>query len=232
MNKKNNKKSHTVIAIDGPSASGKSSVSRAVARRLGWVYVDSGAVYRGLTWELLRRGVDTRDAAEVEDVLPDVRPEFFLDADRGVRFSIDKAVLDAELRSDEVCQHVSYVAAVPAVRTQVTAWLRDMTRFGNLVMEGRDIGTAVFPDAQLKIYLDADIATRARRRHGELQGRRVLVDVQDVGESLQQRDDLDRGRALNPLQIAEDAQVVDTTSMSLEDVAAHVLAAYRELAQP
>ena len=83
MNKKNNKKNHTVIAIDGPSASGKSSVSRAVARRLGWVYVDSGAVYRGLTWELLRRGVDTRDAAEVEDVLPDVCPEFFLDADRG-----------------------------------------------------------------------------------------------------------------------------------------------------
>ena len=218
-----------LIAVDGPSASGKSSVSREVARQLGWVYVDSGAVYRGLTWAFLRCGVDTRDAAAVARALPDMRLEFFLDADRAVRFRIGETVLNAELRSDEVCRHVSYVAAVPAVRARVVAWLRDMTRFGNLVMEGRDIGTAVFPNAALKFYLDADLATRARRRHGELQSQPAPADVQDVGASLQQRDALDRGRAVHPLQAAPDARVLDTTAMSLAEVVACVLAAYREL---
>lgn len=227
-----NQKMNRIIAIDGPSASGKSSVSREVARRLGWVYVDSGAVYRGLTLEFLRRGMDTRDAAAVECALPDVRLEFFLDAARAVRFRIGEAVLNAELRSDEVCRHVSHVAAVPAVRAQVVEWLRGMVRFGNLVMEGRDIGTVVFPGAILKIYLDADLETRARRRHLELADQMAPDGVHAVGASLQQRDALDRNRAVHPLQAAHDARVLDTTVMSLEEVVASVLAAFQELPPP
>ncbi len=220
-----------VIAIDGPSASGKSTVSRETARRLGWVYVDSGAVYRGLTWEFLRRGIDVRDAAAVARALPEVRVEFFLDETRAARCRINQAVLDAELRSAAVCENVSFVAAVPAVRAQVVEWLRSLTRFGNLVMEGRDIGTVVFPDAACKFYLDADPAERARRRQRELEARADPAALQAVDASLRQRDELDRGRATAPLRVAGDARVLETTAMDVAAVVECVVSAAAALTQ-
>lgn len=222
MNNGKNKQCR-ILAIDGPSASGKSTVSREIAGRLGWVYVDSGAIYRGLTWELLRRGVDMNDAAAIARTLPDIRVEYFIDDRRAARFRIDQKILDNELRSAEVCENVSLVAAVPEVRTQVVKWLKDLTRFGSLVMEGRDIGTVVFPQAEYKFYLDADPAERARRRQRDETAMNKAPDLSAVQDSLSRRDRRDSSRAAAPLRIAADARRLDTTEMNLPAVVDFIL---------
>lgn len=208
-----------VIAIDGPSASGKSTVARRVAARLGRLYVDSGALYRGLTWRTLEEGRDPAVPAETLAVLKGLPIEFFV-ADGAVRFKIGGCEPVAEIRGERVNERVSLVAAVPEVRAQATAWLRDMTVHGALVMEGRDIGTVVFPDARFKFYLDASPEERARRRQGELAG----TDVGRVMASLQTRDRQDSGRSTAPLRVAPDARTVDTTGLSIDDVVDRIVA--------
>lgn len=212
--------SNDVIAIDGPSASGKSTVARRVAACLGRLYVDSGALYRGITWRTLEDG---HDPARPEQVLATLRAmvvEFFVEAG-AVRFRIGGYEPVAEIRGERVNERVSEVAANHAVREQVTAWLRSMASQGALVMEGRDIGTVVFPDAAHKFYLDASPEERARRRHAELAG----TDVTRVMASLQTRDRRDSGRQTAPLRVAGDARVVDTTGLSIDAVAARIVAA-------
>lgn len=207
------------VAIDGPSASGKSTVARKAARALNFNYVDSGAVYRGLTWKCLREGVDTEDAAAVTELVDRTRFEWFVEAG-AVRFTLDGEDPGAQVRSVPVQEHVSDVAAVPEVRTRVVRFLRDTTRFGNLVMEGRDIGTVVFPDTPYKFYLDADPEERARRRHQEmLKSAASDTTVDKVFASLQRRDRKDSTRKTAPLQIALGAQVIDSTTMVAEEVA-------------
>lgn len=222
---------HTVIAIDGPSASGKSTVARSVARRLGYLYVDSGAVYRGVTWEALQQGIDTADARAVGEAVSGWRVE--LHAGQGaVCFTIEGREPVAALRSESVNRCVSPVAAVPAVRRCVVGWLRDALRFGALVMEGRDIGTAVFPDAAHKFYLDADPAERARRRQGELAGAGRSVALGRVADSLARRDVIDRTRAADPLQVAPGAVVIDSTSLAAEEVVSLILEHVRRCDAP
>ena len=213
-----------VIAIDGPAASGKSTVSRRVAARLGFLYVDSGALYRGMTWAALREGADCMDQAAVLRVVETCPIEFFVE-DGAVRFAIDGIEPGDELRTDAINEHVSPVAANPGVRVKVVAWLRDMLRFGHLVVEGRDIGTKVFPDARVKFYLDADPEERARRRHGETAGG---ASVAQVGASLKRRDRIDSGRKVDPLKTAEDACVIDSTDLSIDDVVELVVSAWNE----
>ena len=215
-------KDNNIIAIDGPAASGKSTVSRRVAAALGYLYVDSGALYRAVTLKMLQFGVNALDFPAVAAALPRVAPEFFA-ADGAVRFRLDGEEPAEQLRSQIVNENVSAVAANPDVRRQVTAWLRRMTEFGSLVMEGRDIGTAVFPDAPFKFYLDADPAERARRRQLEIAARTDGVSVQEVGESLKRRDTIDSGRKTAPLRIAPGAVVVDSTGMTIDDVVRSVL---------
>ena len=154
----------TVIAIDGPSASGKSTVARQAAHALGFNYVDSGALYRGLTWKCLRENVDIDHPADVVELVRRVELEFFVE-EGAVRFTLDGEDPGAQVRSMAVQERVSDVAALPEVRAMVVQHLRDTTRFGSLVMEGRDIGTVVFPDTPFKFYLDANPEERARRRH-------------------------------------------------------------------
>jgi len=211
--------SQRVIAIDGPAASGKSTVAKRVAAELGFIYVDSGSLYRGMAWQVLQEDVEAGDASAVANLAQGTEMEFFV-VDDSVRFRIEGKDPGEEIRSQAVNSVVSPVAAVPEVRRKVVSCLRNMTRFGNLVMEGRDIGTAVFPETDHKFYLDASAAERARRRHAETDEK---VSVEQVGDSLQQRDNIDSTRKMDPLKIAPGAEVVDTTSMTIEEVVRRVI---------
>ncbi len=214
--------SNDVIAIDGPSASGKSTVARGVAGALSWLYVDSGALYRAVAWKALRDGEDVHDADAISGMVESVTPEFFVDGG-AVRFRLDGVALDRELREEVINRSVSPVAATPAVRARLTRWLRDMRVHGNLVMEGRDIGTAVFPDAAFKFYLDASAEERARRRHAEMTDVESAMSVGDVHASLKRRDTIDSGRKTAPLTVADDAIVVDSTGMGIDEVVQFVV---------
>lgn len=206
-----------VIAIDGPSASGKSTVARESARALGFNYVDSGALYRGITWKCLRDRVPADSPAAVLELMARIKLEFFVE-EHAVKFSIDGEDPGAQIRSVPVQERVSDVAAIPEVRQILVKLLRETTRFGNLVMEGRDIGTVVFPDTPFKFYLDADPEERARRRHQEMLQSASDTTVDNVLDSLRRRDRKDTTRKAAPLQIALGARVIDSTSMEVGDV--------------
>lgn len=206
-----------VIAIDGPSASGKSTVARESARALGFNYVDSGALYRGLTWKCLRERVNVEEPSSVIELANRIQLEFFVE-ERAVKFSIDGEDPGPQIRSVPVQERVSDVAAVPEIRQMLVGLLRETTRFGNLVMEGRDIGTVVFPDTPFKFYLDADPEERARRRHQEMLQSASDTTVDNVLDSLRRRDRKDTTRKAAPLQIALGAHVIDSTTMEVNDV--------------
>ena len=215
------------IAIDGPSASGKSSVSRGVASKLGFIYVDSGALYRGVTWQAIRKGVDVTDAVAVLKSMHDAAWDFFV-KDGAAVFSIDGDVPVQELREKDVREAVANVAAVPEVRAFVVESLRMLESFGFLVMEGRDIGTVVFPDSPYKFYLDADPKERAMRRYRELVASGEDEKAHEVMESLKKRDQLDSTRKVDPLVVASGAQVIDSTSMTLDEVIEFVVTSVKE----
>ncbi len=215
-----------VIAIDGPAASGKSTVARRVAEATGALYVDSGALYRAVAWKVLEAGVDPQDAGQVAVIVPAIRMRFFVDGP-AVGFAIDDQTPGMALRTERVNQAVSPVAANPVVREHVTGWLRDMTALGGLVMEGRDIGTVVFPKAAHKFYLDASPAVRAQRRHAEMAEAEALT-VDAVGASLSRRDQIDSRRATAPLATAADAVIVDSSGMGVDEVVAFVLDTVRK----
>lgn len=214
------------IAIDGPSASGKSTVARRVAETLGFNYVDSGAVYRGLTWMTIVQGVNPREAQAVVAMLGRIRYEHRPDG-RSIGYALDGQVPGPALRSAEVAERVSEIAAIPEVRAFVVARLRECARFGSLVMEGRDIGTVVFPESPWKFYLDADPEERARRRLNDAASSEGRGDAAAVRDSLARRDQRDRTRASAPLQIALNARVIDSTRLDADEVAGIVVAAVR-----
>lgn len=206
-----------VIAIDGPSASGKSTVARMTAQKLGFNYVDSGSFYRGITWKALREGIDTADGQQVVALIGRIDFQCFL-RDGAVMFAIDGEEPGDQIRSQPVQEHVSDIAAVPEVRTYLVKMLRDTARLGSLAMEGRDIGTVVFPDSPFKYYLDADPEERARRRYNELSAKSGYNNVDEVLHSLTRRDRKDTTRKAAPLQIALGAKVIDSTRMEAAEV--------------
>jgi cytidylate kinase len=205
------------IAIDGPSASGKSTVSKGVAAELGFIYVDSGALYRGVTWQAIRKGVDTKDADAVLDSMHDADWEFFVQEGAAI-FSVDGDVPVQELREKDVREAVADVAAISEVRKFVVENLQSLENFGSLVMEGRDIGTVVFPDSPYKFYLDADPEERAMRRYRELVEKGEDEKAHEVMESLKKRDKIDSTRKADPLVVAPGAQVINSTSMTIAEV--------------
>jgi cytidylate kinase len=212
-----------VIAIDGTSGSGKSSTSRGVASRLGLRYLDTGAMFRAMTWWLLHAGVDVHDPAAVAARCGE--PAIVSGTDPlHPTIHVDGADVAAAIRGDEVNAAVSPVSAVPAVRTRLLQLQREViaaeTDRGGIVVEGRDIGSVVCPDAPVKVYLSADPAARAHRRAAE-QG---AADVEATRESLLARDRIDSGRATAPLTMAEGATSIDTTPYTLEEVIGLVVA--------
>lgn len=212
--------SNLIAAIDGPSASGKSTVSLQVASHLGWVHVDSGSIYRGLTWQMIREGGRLPEAIPAWLTRVNIR---FINERGTIRFRLNEEDPGNNLRAEAVRSSVSAVAACPAIRTWVVDRLRELVRFGHLVMEGRDIGTVVFPDARFKFYLDANPQERARRRYLELLRMEGRSDLETVAQSLNQRDRQDTSREIAPLTAAPDAIRIDTTSMSLDTVVAAIV---------
>lgn len=220
-----------IIAIDGPAASGKSTVAKEVARRLGCVYVDSGAFYRGVTWKMLKEGVCTKNSLKVLPVLLKSKWTFKV-RERVLTFLIDGEEPGDALRSKEVTEAVSDIAAMPAVRKFVVSRLRKQKQHGSIVMEGRDIGSVVFPKTEYKFYLDASPEERAKRRHAELLAKGETEKAQEVMESLQRRDKKDSSRKTAPLRIADGAYVVDTSEYDIEGVTKIVLDRIADLERP
>jgi cytidylate kinase len=197
----------TIIAIDGPAASGKSSVAKRLARRIGFFYVNSGSMYRAVTWELLRQGIDPSNPESVQSSIASMDLGCGFNAEGESFIRINAQIPDAELKESGVNNSVSTVSAIPAVRHLIVARLRALVNEHNVVMEGRDIGSAVFPDAPHKFYLDATPEIRRLRRAAE-----------GLTDSIDLRDKQDSSRAEAPLQIAEGACVVDTSHLTLDGV--------------
>ncbi len=217
----------SVIAIDGPAASGKSTIGELLARRLGYLYFDTGAMYRAVTWVALARGAPIGDEATVtrlsETVIIEVtRPT----VDDGRQYTVlaDGEDITWDIRRSEVDANVSPISAYPGVRAALTAQQRRIAAQGCVVMVGRDIGTVVVPDADLKIYLDAAVEERARRRYREVVARGEQADYQAILEAMRRRDQIDSHRATAPLKPADDAVIIDTTHMSIPEVLDAVMA--------
>lgn len=213
-----------VVAMDGPSGSGKSSTSRGVASRLGLRYLDTGAMYRAMTWWMLQHGVDVDDPAAVVRHVDDPRLESGTDP-AAPAITVDGVDVAGPIRSPEVTSAVSAVSAVPEVRARMVEAQREIIGEGGIVVEGRDIGTVVAPDAAVKVFLTADTGIRAARRTAELTGTTVEATHQD----LLRRDSADSRRAASPLVMAEDAHHIDTTKYTLGAVIDQVVALVEEV---
>ncbi len=200
----------TVVAVDGPSASGKSTISRMVALRLGFVYVDSGSMYRAVTWKALESDLDVNDTVQVIAMLHRIKIHFDV-RNHEAQMLIDGFWPGDAIRAPRVAEKVSIVAAIPEVRQVLVAHQRSLTRFGDLVMEGRDIGSVVFPNTPHKFYIEANAAERAKRRQKDFAAMQIEASTEGVAQALAQRDKLDSSRAVAPLQIALGATVVDNS---------------------
>jgi cytidylate kinase len=203
---------HIVIAIDGPAASGKSSVARELAGRLGFVHVNSGAMYRAVTWDILRSGLDPRDHARIDNYLERTRIVCDLQNNES-HILINDTDPTEHLRDDDVNNSVSLVSSVPRVRQALVERMRQYARDYDLVMEGRDIGSVVFPDTPFKFYIDALPDVRLRRRAAEGQRDEIAT-----------RDHADSSRRASPLVIAKDAEMIDTSNLSIQGVVSEIAA--------
>ncbi|MBQ9431514.1 MAG: (d)CMP kinase [Kiritimatiellae bacterium] len=214
-----------IIAIDGPSGSGKSSVSKLVGARLGFLHVDSGALYRIMTWQCLEHRVDTANPDAVAEFAQKLNVDFAA-KDGAVVFLVDGEEPGNRIRTPEINRHASEVATVKAVRDRITGWLRGLTSFGDLIVEGRDITTAVFHDSPARFYLSASAEARAARRQKEEVEKGIAnQSAEAVKASLLARDKIDSTRKYAPLKKADGAVEIDSTYLTLEQVVETVLAA-------
>lgn len=202
------------IALDGPGSAGKGTVARGVARELGFQYVDTGAMYRAVAFTALQRGVSWDDPADLAQLAASLRFRFAFQGDV-LRVFVDDEDVTSRIRNDEIGMGASLVSKVPEVRTALLGLQRELGAAGGVVMDGRDIGTVVLPDAGLKVYLTADLDVRSLRRHTELVRRGEQVSLDRVREALNKRDMQDMNRSVAPLKPAEDAVFLDTTEMTI-----------------
>lgn len=206
----------TKIAIDGPAGAGKSTISKKVARELGYVYIDTGAMYRTVGLKAVRCGINTTDADGVSSILSD------LDIDirhEGVEqyIYLDGENVSDKIRTPEISMAASNVSAIPSVRVAMVDMQRKLAANHDVVMDGRDIATFVLPDAEVKIFLTASVEARAKRRYNELVEKGESVTLEDVKQEMIQRDKNDSTREISPLKIADDATVIDTSDLTLEE---------------
>ena len=210
-----------VIAIDGPAGAGKSTVAKIVAEKLGYTYIDTGAMYRAVAWKTLQQSSEATDEAilrAVEGI--DVR---LACTDSGTRVTVDGTDVTAEIRTPEVTHIVSRVAALGPVREKMVELQRAMAADGAVVMDGRDIGTNVLPNADVKIFLTASVEERARRRYDEMKEKGYAVDFDDLKKEIASRDKQDSEREISPLRQAEDAILLDSTALSIDAVVARIM---------
>lgn len=216
------KRNGLVIAIDGPSGAGKSTVARRLADRLGYIYIDTGAMYRAVGWKARREGLDLADEAGLASLC--TRTDVTIRNEGGtVGVFVDGVDVSGEIRTPEMGMVASTVSKSPAVRARLLALQRELGNRGGVVMDGRDIGTVVFPDADWKFFLDASPEERGRRRYRELAAKGMDVDQQTITREIRERDQQDRGRALAPLKQADDAMLIDSSNMTIDEVMEQML---------
>lgn len=219
------KKTKMVIAIDGPAGSGKSTVSKMIAKRLGLLYIDTGAMYRALTLKAMRKKMDLKDEAGLVKLAHSTKIDLQVPGGAGATL---KVTLDGEdvthlIRTPELTNNVKYIARVPDVRGEMVKLQRAIGEKSGAVLEGRDIGTVVFPDATYKFYLDADVEERSRRRHKELMESGQKVGLEEIKKDVVVRDESDMKRSVGALKRAPDAILVDTTSLTIDEVAEKII---------
>lgn len=207
-----------VIAIDGPVGSGKSTVAKLVAQRLGCSYVDSGAVYRAVAWLTDQKNLELENVDAIIATAQKASIVF-----KGVQVLVNGEDATSEIRSLAIAQLTSKISVIIEVRDAVNAKLRELTQGGNVVMDGRDVGTVVLPNADLKIFLTAEIKTRALRRQKELEASGKKIVLEELMQQIQERDDRDSNRAVAPLRPADNAVVIDTDKLSIDEVVARVV---------
>lgn len=210
------------IAIDGPAGAGKSTVAKQVAERLSFIYIDTGAMYRALTYKALLKGADLNDGRELEIVLNDTDIKLVI-TEQGQAVLLDGKDVSEEIRTSEVTNNVSFVARQQEVRTEMVKRQQLLAESGGVVMDGRDIGTHVMPNAELKIFLIASVEERAKRRYEENMSKGFEADFELLKSEIALRDKRDSEREVAPLRKAEDAIELDTTSMTIEEVVSSIL---------
>ncbi len=205
------------IAIDGPSGAGKSTISRRLASEFGYVYIDTGALYRAVGLYAFRNGIDSKNAEAVAGTLDKIEISFTHDENGVQRVYLNGEDVSADIRQHEISMYASNVSAIPSVRAFLLELQRSIAEKQNVVMDGRDIGTVILPNAQVKLFLTATCEDRARRRYEELVSRGQEVDYEKVLADMRERDENDSKRAAAPLKQADDAVLVDTTGCTLEE---------------
>ncbi len=211
------KKNGLVIAIDGPSGAGKSTVARLLARRMGYIYIDTGAMYRSVGWKSKREGIDPGDEAALAGLCSRTEVTIKLD-NSDPRFYVDGTDVTGEIRTAEMGMMASAVSRSPAVRTRLLVLQRELGRQGGVVMDGRDIGTVVFPDADVKFYLDASAEERGKRRYLELKAKGEGVELAQITREIRERDLQDSSRTIAPLKKADDALLIDSSNLTVDQV--------------
>ncbi len=215
------------IAIDGPAGAGKSTIARQVAERLGFVYVDTGAMYRSMALSVLRRKLDPKDEAAVSEAVSELQIAIRYE-NGSQRVLLDGEDVTSQIRTQEVGAAASSISAYAAVRKKLLKLQRELAESTDVIMDGRDIGTCILPDAQTKIYLTASSLVRARRRFAELTEKGESCDLLEIQREIEERDERDMHRAIAPLKQAEDALYLDTSDMTIPQVAEAIIGAARE----
>ena len=208
-----------IVAIDGPAGSGKGTVTKEIAKRMGLINLDTGATYRCVALASLKHGIKLEEEDKIVSLIDDLDIEFKYDKDDFIRVYLNGEEVTSEIRSFEVNQIVSPISSIVRVRLKMVDLQRKMAEGKDVIMEGRDIGTYVFPNADVKIYLDADVEERAKRRFKENQEKGIDVSFEDVLENIKKRDENDKHKEIGSLKIAEDAVIVDSTKLSIEELA-------------
>ena len=210
------------VAVDGPAGAGKSSISKIVAKKLGYLYIDTGAMYRSVTWAVLHNHIDVNNQKAVEALLPELDLTMEASDDSCKVFIAGQDVTDC-IRTPQVNNAVSIVASYKGVRQYLVERQRLMAEAGGVILDGRDIGSVVLPNAELKIYLTASVEARAMRRYLEVKGTVNEQTLEDIKDSVMQRDDMDKNRKESPLIQVEDAVLVDSSEMTFDETVEHIL---------
>ncbi len=210
------------IAIDGPAGAGKSSISKVVANELGYLYIDTGAMYRGVTWAVLDSHVDVKNQKDVESLLPSLDLTLEPTANACKVFVKGQDVTDL-IRQQQINENVSTIASYKGVREYLVERQQAMASVGGVILDGRDIGSVVLPNAELKIYLTASVDARAKRRWLEVQGTSNEQSLEDIKNNVESRDEMDKNRDESPLVCVEDAIVVDSSNMTFDETVEHIL---------
>ena len=210
------------IAIDGPAGAGKSSISKVVANELGYLYIDTGAMYRGVTWAVLDSHIDVKNQKDVESLLPSLDLTLEPTANACKVYVKGQDVTDL-IRQQQINENVSTIASYKGVREYLVERQQAMAAVGGVILDGRDIGSVVLPKAELKIYLTASVDARAKRRWLEVQGTSNEQSLEDIKNNVESRDEMDKNRDESPLVCVEDAIVVDSSNMTFEETVEHIL---------